>query len=81
MAIALIHTTLINLITTILGNHNGLAMPLPMELTKGQKIQKAMEEILKKGENPEPKGCGLMATCLPRKKEQPLANTNNPPVA
>lgn len=50
-------------------------------MTKGQKIQRAMERII----NPKPKadkqGCGNTATCLPRKEDQPIKNTNNPPVA
>ena len=51
-----------------------------MPLTKGQKIQRAMERII----NPkpkEPKGSGDMATTLPRKKENKLQNANNPDTA
>lgn len=53
-------------------------------MTKGQKIQKAMERIL----NPKPRdvktgkftGSGNLATTLPR-NDNPLQNTNNPPTA
>lgn len=52
-----------------------------MKLSKGQKIQRAMDRIIAKQEKPtENKGSGNLATTLPR-KDNPLQNTNNPPVA